>query len=59
LTNLLAPYLTPKNLFRISSAFGCIADAVFLEKAFNDESLEEELEKLIDAMDYYTQFHYD
>jgi len=59
LTNLLAPHLTPKNLFKISSSFGCIADALFLERVFQDEMLEEDLEKLIDAMDYYTQFHYD
>jgi len=59
LTNLLTPHLTPKNLFKISSSFGCIADAKFLLKVFEDITLEEELEKLIDAMDYYTQFHYD
>jgi len=58
ITNLLAPHLTAKNLFRISSAFGTIADSKFLSRVFNDDSLEEELEKLIDAMEYYTQFHY-
>jgi len=58
ITNLLAPHLTAKNLFRISSAFGTLADAKFLSRVFSDESLEEELEKLIDAMEYYTQFHY-
>jgi len=58
ITNLLAPHLTPKNMFRISSTFGYLANAEFLEKVFKDASLEEELEKLIDAMEYYTQFHY-
>jgi len=59
LTNLMAPYLTPKNLFKISQSFGCVADSLFLEKVLKDETLEEDLDKLIDAIDYYTQFHYD
>eukprot|EP01120_Amphizonella_sp_Union-15-10_P004836 TRINITY_DN1559_c0_g1_i2.p1 TRINITY_DN1559_c0_g1~~TRINITY_DN1559_c0_g1_i2.p1 ORF type:complete len:383 (+),score=98.71 TRINITY_DN1559_c0_g1_i2:76-1224(+) len=58
ITNLLAPHLTPKNMFRISSTFGYLGNAEFLEKVFKDQALEEELEKLIDAMEYYTQFHY-
>eukprot|EP01120_Amphizonella_sp_Union-15-10_P004837 TRINITY_DN1559_c0_g1_i3.p1 TRINITY_DN1559_c0_g1~~TRINITY_DN1559_c0_g1_i3.p1 ORF type:complete len:374 (+),score=129.04 TRINITY_DN1559_c0_g1_i3:90-1211(+) len=58
ITNLLAPFLTPKNMFRISSTFGYLGNAEFLEKVFKDQSLEDELEKLIDAMEYYTQFHY-
>jgi len=58
LTNLLAPFLTPKNLFRISSVFGTLADYQFLETVFADETLEEELDKLINAMEYYIQFHY-
>jgi len=58
LTNLLAPFLTSKNLFRISSTFGVLADAKFLSRVFSDQSYDEELEKLVDAMEYYTQFHY-
>jgi len=58
ITNILVPHLTTKNLFKISSAFGCIADSNFLSKVFEDESLDEELGKLIEAMDYYTQFHF-
>jgi len=58
LTNLLAPHLTAKNLFRISSAFGVFADSKFLLRVFQDTPFDEELEKLIDAMEYYTQFHY-
>jgi len=34
LTNLLAPFLTSKNLFRISSTFGVLADAKFLSRVF-------------------------
>jgi len=58
ITNLLAPHLTAKNMLRISSAFGCIANADFLLIVFRNNQLEEDLDKLIDAMEYYTQFHY-
>jgi len=58
ITNLLAPHLTAKNMLRISSAFGCIASADFLMVVFRNDQLEEDLDKLIDAMEYYTQFHY-
>jgi len=58
ITNLLAPHLTAKNMLRISSAFGCIANADFLMTVFRNDQLEEDLDKLIDAMEYYTQFHY-
>jgi len=58
LTNLLAPHLTPKNLFRISFSFGLLADAKFLNRVFTDATFDEELEKLVDAMEYYTQFHF-
>lgn len=58
ITNILAPHLRPKNMFRISAAFGVLADAQFLYRAYTDPELEPDLEKLIDAMEYYTQFHY-
>jgi len=58
ITNLLAPHLTSKNMLRISSAFGCIANVEFLTVVFKNDLLEEDLDKLIDAMEYYTQFHY-
>jgi len=58
LTNLLAPHLTAKNMLRISSVFGSIANSEFLYPAFKNPSSEEDLDKLIDAMEYYTQFHY-
>jgi len=57
-TNILAPHLTTKNIYRISSAFGALADAKFLQRVFYDETLDEDLGKLIEAMDYYTQFHF-
>jgi len=58
LTNLLAPHLTAKNMLRISSVFGSVAHSEFLYPAFKNPSSEEDLDKLIDAMEYYTQFHY-
>jgi len=58
ITNLLGPHLTSKNMLRISSAFGCIANSDFLMTVFKNDNLEEDLDKLIDAMEYYTQFHY-
>lgn len=58
ITELLQPHLTSKTMFMLASTFGYLGSYNFLYKAFTDESLEEELEKLVDAMEYYTQFHY-
>jgi len=58
ITELLQPHLSPKNMFRLASTFGYLGSQKFLEKAFTDEELDEELEKLVDAMEYYTQFHF-
>jgi hypothetical protein len=58
LTGLLSPHLTNKNMFRLTQTFGYLGNAEFLNKVFNDPALEGEVEKLVDAMEYYTQFHY-
>jgi len=58
ITELLAPHLSGKNMMRLASIFSTVANVKFLETVFYNESVEDELEKLIDAMDYYTQFHY-
>jgi len=55
---LLSPHIKPKNMMRLTSVFGTVGNLKFLETIFYDDSIEDELEKLIDAMDYYTQFHY-
>jgi len=55
---LLSPHLKAKNMMCLTSIFSTIGNLKFLETIFYDDSIEEELEKLIDAMDYYTQFHY-
>lgn len=58
ITELLQPHLSPKNMFRLATTFGYLGSLKFLEKAFSDDELDEELEKLVDAMEYYTQFHF-
>jgi len=58
ITELLAPHMSAKNMMRLASIFSTVANVKFLETVFYNESVEDELEKLIDAMDYYTQFHY-
>jgi len=58
ITDLLGPHIGGKNMMRLSSIFATVANVKFLETVFYNESVSDELEKLIDAMDYYTQFHY-
>jgi len=58
LTNILAPHLSAKNMLKISAIFGTIANNEFLYPAFKNPVSEDDLDKLIDAMEYYTQFHY-
>jgi len=58
IVELLSPHITSKNMMRLTSIFGIVGNLKFLETIFYDDSIEDELEKLIDAMDYYTQFHY-
>jgi hypothetical protein len=55
---LLSPHIQTKNMMRLTSVFSTVGNLKFLETIFYDDSIEDELEKLIDAMDYYTQFHY-
>jgi len=58
ITNLLAPHLSSKNMLKISETFGVLTNETFLNTVFRNQALEPELDKLIDAMEYYTQFHY-
>jgi hypothetical protein len=58
ITELLQPYISAKNMFRLSTIFSTVANLKFLETVFYNDTVESELEKLVDAMDYYTQFHY-
>jgi len=58
ITNLLAPYLSSKNMLKISETFSVLSNEKFLNSVFRNQTLEPELDKLIDAMEYYTQFHY-
>jgi len=58
ITDLLGPHLGGKNMMKLASIFQTVANIKFLETVFYNDSVADELEKLIDAMDYYTQFHY-
>jgi hypothetical protein len=58
IVELLSPHIQTKNMMRLTSVFSTVGNLKFLETIFYDDSIEDELEKLIDAMDYYTQFHY-
>jgi len=58
ITNLLAPYLSSKNMLKISETFSLLSNDAFLNEVFRNQGIENEMEKLIDAMEYYTQFHY-
>jgi len=58
IVELLSPHITSKNMMRLTSVFGTVGNLKFLETIFYNDSIEDDLEKLIDAMDYYTQFHY-
>jgi len=58
IVELLSKHIKTKNMMRLTSIFGTVANLKFLETIFYDDTIEDELEKLIDAMDYYTQFHY-
>jgi len=58
ITDLLGPHLGGKNMMKLGSIFATVANVKFLETVFYNDAVSEELEKLIDAMDYYTQFHY-
>jgi len=57
-TNLLAPHLQSGNMLRISQTFAAIANREFLDHVYSDPELEGDMEKLCDAMEYYTQFHF-
>lgn len=57
--NLMTPHLQTKNVYRLTSIFDTVASYDFLEAVFFDDKSEANLQKLVDAMDAYTQFHYD
>jgi len=58
IVELLAPHITTKSMMKLTSVFSAVGNVKFFETVFYDDSVEDELEKLIDSMDYYTQFHY-
>lgn len=56
LTDLLGPHLQAKNAYKISAIFGEVANKDFLFHVLNDNSIKGQLELLVTAMEYYTQF---
>eukprot|EP01126_Amoeba_proteus_P011662 TRINITY_DN1474_c0_g1_i1.p1 TRINITY_DN1474_c0_g1~~TRINITY_DN1474_c0_g1_i1.p1 ORF type:complete len:305 (-),score=72.94 TRINITY_DN1474_c0_g1_i1:69-983(-) len=58
IVDLMSPHISSKNMMSLTNIFSTIGNLKFLETIFYDDSIVDELEKLIDAMDYYTQFHY-
>eukprot|EP01126_Amoeba_proteus_P004835 TRINITY_DN11600_c0_g1_i2.p1 TRINITY_DN11600_c0_g1~~TRINITY_DN11600_c0_g1_i2.p1 ORF type:complete len:274 (+),score=46.89 TRINITY_DN11600_c0_g1_i2:147-968(+) len=59
ITDLMLPWIQTKNVYRLNSIFDTVGSYEFLERVFFDDKNEDDLQKLIDAMDTYTQFHYD
>eukprot|EP01130_Rhizamoeba_saxonica_P005782 TRINITY_DN228_c0_g1_i1.p1 TRINITY_DN228_c0_g1~~TRINITY_DN228_c0_g1_i1.p1 ORF type:complete len:327 (-),score=62.74 TRINITY_DN228_c0_g1_i1:132-1064(-) len=58
LTTLLESQLKAKNVMLIASTFALLADAEFLHRTIMDDSLTLEMERLVEAMEFYTYFHY-
>jgi len=55
LIQLLSPYLSTKNMLRVSLIFSSLMDIKFLETVLRDASLEADLVKLVSSMEVYTQ----
>jgi len=58
ITDMLLPHLKAKSIKRIGRTFGLLGSEDFLKKAWSDPDLEEERDLLTDAMNRYTQFHF-
>jgi len=58
LTKLLEPHMKPKNLVKIKETIDFLTNPEFLLKVFKEESLDDDLQELISAMEHYTQFHF-
>jgi len=58
LTKLLEPHMKPKNLSKIKETIDFLTNPDFLLKVFKDDTLDDDLQELISAMEHYTQFHF-
>lgn len=58
LHDMLEPHLKPNSLKRLGRIFGLLGSEEFLRRAWADDDLEEERDLLTDAMNRYTQFHF-
>jgi len=58
LTKLLEPHMKPTNLVKIKETIEFLTNPEFLLKVFKEDSLDDDLQELISAMEHYTQFHF-
>jgi len=58
LTKLLTGHMKPNNVARVNDVASYFADVDRMLKIFNDVSIENDLQELIEAADHYTQFHF-
>jgi len=58
-SNMLKPHLQPKSLNRLKVVFDYLASTAFLTKVWNTPNIYDDLFQLVNAMNRYTQFHYD
>jgi len=58
-SNMLKPHLQPKSLNRLKVVFDYLASTTFLTKVWNTPNIYDDLFQLVNAMNRYTQFHYD
>jgi len=58
LSNLMKPYLQPKNLQRLKDVFDVLSAVDFYVKAWENPDTNKDLDDLIDAMNKYTQFNF-
>jgi len=58
-SSILKPHLQPKSLNRIKVIFDYVASTQFLMKVWSTPNIYDDLFQLVNAMNRYTQFHYD
>jgi Domain of unknown function (DUF758) len=58
LAEIMGPHMKPKNLARIASIVDCVGNADVLFRAFQNDTVEDDVQRLVDASVSYTQFHF-
>lgn len=57
LTDFFQPYLSSKNMFRITYVFGYLSSPTFLKRLIEEEDFEEDLYTFYDFLEFYSQFN--